>query len=67
MFLEYEEDPGDTFDSKGTSIEIGAAYIISPNWNASIGYKYQQFTGDFNGTDLTDTFSGFTIGANYRF
>jgi len=67
MFLDYEIDPGDTYDSNGFSFEGGAAYIISPNWNASIGYKYQKFTADFNGTDLDDTFSGLTLGANYRF
>ena len=67
MFLDYEIDPGGTFDSSGASIEGGAAYIISPNWNASIGYKYQKFTGDFPAGDLDDTFSGLTLGAQYRF
>jgi hypothetical protein len=74
MTLDFEwEFPsslgGGTFtsDADGASIELGAAYTISPNWNASIGIKSQIFTGDIGGDDLTNGFAGLTLGANYRF
>ena len=52
-----------TSDANGASIELGAAYIISPNWNASIGIKSQTFEEDI----ITNSFAGLTLGANYRF
>ncbi len=69
MFLDFEwnDNPliGGSFssDADGASIELGAAYIISANLNASIGFKYQSF--DIAGDQ--HTFSGLTFGANYRF
>lgn len=74
MFLDFEwEMPsafgGSTYssDAAGVSIELGAAYIISSNWNVSIGYKSQSFKGDIDVDDLTLGFTGLTFGANYRF
>jgi hypothetical protein len=54
-------------DADGASIELGAGYVISPNWNASVGLKHQSFIGDLLGQDLTNSFTGITFGANYRF
>jgi hypothetical protein len=74
MILDFEwEFPswlgGGTFssDADGASIDIGAVYIISSNWNASIGIKIQSFTADILGGDFENRFAGLTLGANYRF
>ncbi len=66
MALEFEWY-SETTDASGASVEFGAAYIISPNWNASVGFKHQAFVGDLLGQDLTNSFTGLTFGANYRF
>ncbi len=72
MFLDFEwELPAGlgtlTTDASGASVELGAAYIISSSWNASIGIKSQSFFGEIGVDDLTVGFAGLTLGANYRF
>lgn len=74
MFLDFEWDvppsfggPTYTSDVVGTSVELGAAYIISSSWNASIGIKSLSFTGEIGADDLAIGFVGITLGVNYRF
>lgn len=72
MFLDFEwKLPSGlgtlTTDAAGASFELGAAYIISSSWNASIGIKSQSFIGEIGVNDLTLGFTGLTLGANYRF
>ena len=56
-----------TTDAVGISFELGAAYIISSSWNASIGFKSLSFTDEIGEDDLTLGFAGLTLGVNYRF
>ncbi len=74
LFLDFEWEVPPAFggvtytsDAVGTSVELGAAYIISSSWNASIGIKSQSFIGEIGVDDLTLGFTGLTFGANYRF
>ena len=72
MFLDFEWDlPAGsgtvTTDAAGTSIELGAAYIISSSWNVSMGFKSLSFIDEIGEDDLTLGFTGLTFGANYRF
>ena len=67
MILDFEWDFAGggsyTSDADGFSFELGGVYIISSNWNASLGIKYQSFEEDI----ITNRFAGLTLGANYRF
>ena len=72
MFLDFEWDlPAGsgtvTTDAAGTSIDLGAAYIISSSWNVSMGFKSLSFIDEIGEDDLTLGFTGLTFGANYRF
>lgn len=63
--FEWEFSGGGSYtsDADGFSFEFGAVYIISSNWNANIGIKYQSFEEDI----IMNRFAGLTFGANYRF
>jgi opacity protein-like surface antigen len=67
MSLKYSEDFGISYteDEPGYSFEIGLAAAFNPNLSGNIGYKLQKFTG--SDSDITDSFSGLTLGLNYTF
>jgi hypothetical protein len=68
LFTEYEEkDAGTVFreDSPGWGLEFGLMYAFTRQFLGSIGYRYEENTG--NESDATDAFSGLTFGAMLRF
>lgn len=70
MKLEYSEDYGiygGTYseDEPGFSFEFGLAAAFNPTVSANVGYKLQKFTGA--DSDITETFSGLSLGLNFTF
>jgi hypothetical protein len=68
LFTRYEEkDAGAVFheDSPGWGLEFGLKYAFTRQFLGSIGYRYEENTG--NESDVTDAFSGVTFGAMLRF
>lgn len=65
LLLEYEDDDFKE-DAPGFSIELAGAYSLeNAPVNLTVGYKFQSVTGE--DSDVTDEFSGVTLGANYTF
>ena len=68
LFTRFEQnDAGMVFreDSPGWGLEFGLKYAFTRQFLGSIGYRYEENTG--NETDVTDAFSGLTFGAMLRF
>jgi len=68
LFTRFEQDDaGVVFreDSPGWGLEFGLKYAFTRQFLGSIGYRYEENTG--NVTDVTDSFSGVTFSAMLRF
>jgi opacity protein-like surface antigen len=68
LFTRFEQDgAGTTFqeDSPGWGTEFGLKYAFTRQFAGSIGYRYEENTG--NKSDVTDSFSGLTFSAMIRF
>jgi hypothetical protein len=66
LFLKWEDEFDFEEDQPGPSIEVAGAYAFEAvPINLTAGYKFQSFEGE--DTDITDEFSGLTLGANYTF
>lgn len=68
LFTRFEQDDAGTVfreDSPGWGLEFGLKYAFTRQFLGSIGYRYEENTG--NVTDVTDSFSGLTLGAMFRF
>jgi len=72
MFLdiEYAWAGGSASDDiDGPSVEIGAAFAVSPHSVINVGYKHDKFSGtvDSNGSSFDHAFLGLTAGFKYMF
>jgi opacity protein-like surface antigen len=68
LFTEFEQDDAGMVnreDSPGWGLEFGLKYTFTRQFLGSIGYRYEENTG--NKSDATDSFSGLTFGAMIRF
>jgi hypothetical protein len=68
QFSRFEQEGfGTAFqeDSPGWGLEFGLKYAFTREFRGSIGYRYEENTG--NKSDVTDSFSGLTFGAMIRF
>ena len=54
-----------TEDSPGWIVEAGVKYAFTPEFLGSLGYKYESTKG--KDSDVTDTFTGLTLGLFYSF
>jgi opacity protein-like surface antigen len=68
QFTRFEQEGAGTVfqeDSPGWGLEFGLKYAFTRQFRGSIGYRYEENTG--NESDVTDSFSGLTFGAMIRF
>jgi opacity protein-like surface antigen len=68
LFTRFEQNGAGTAfreDSPGWGLEIGLQYAFTEQFLGSIGYRYEENTG--KESDVTDAFSGMTLGAMLRF
>jgi opacity protein-like surface antigen len=67
--FEFPGGGSSSSDMTGASAEIGVAVAFSEAFSGNLGFKYQSFAGDKDefGEEVTETFSGVTLGLNYTF